>query len=249
MPVHESIMCVLDQAANWRRFAPLASLVFHVSQVASYSPQELDAMVKRANPNAYVNEERLMTGWADGTLLCTHWSNFCAAEDSGLVFERFAIDASNTLLVRPGLEEHMMKGKAGYNVPVPVRKEAKARPCYSDIELNLRTADYGVVPCEGLWFDADMFRGVLEEACNLSGAYATEEVYPVALWELAHGKDFRCAGNYILTPFESNLHVSEDDITAIHYGFHRNEDLFGVKRAPREYDHPIRRLLRKLGKY
>jgi len=79
-----------------------------------------------------------------------------------------------------------------------------------------------------------------------NGSYATEEVYPVTALRMIEPNHKRVAGNYVMTPFEANLHVTRDDVIAIHYGDHKNQDLFGVKRVPREFNHPIRCLIRQL---
>lgn len=263
IPVHESLECVVDQAKNWNAFAPDAAPVFHVSAQAPFSVDELDCALKTANPNAMVNPERLETGWADGSLIKVHASNFHYA-NSKVSMVYFALDASNTLLVRHGLTEHMLKHfsvdkpAAGHNLPRPSIECASAHAMHQDTNFKMHMMlvsrlmpETGIVPCEGVWFDAPRFKQALRviEDGHWSGQYATEEVYPVAAWYFVARPESRVAGNYIMSPFEANLYVTKDDVIAIHHGDHKNQDLFGVKRVPREIDHPIRKMIRELGGY
>lgn len=259
IPVHESPECVIDQAKNWLTFAPEAHVVFHFSAQANFDVEKLKCELIRANPNAHVNNEHRNTGWADGSLIWAHISNFeYAINNVDVAF--FAFDASNTLLVREGLVDHITKhfsadGTAGYNLPQPAIPCASAYGLHTDNEFQLSTklmsTPPGIVPCEGIWFDTLNFARAINKIkeCKWNGQYATEEVYPVASWSLVCGPERRCTGNYILTPFEANLHITQDDVSVIHHGLHKNQDLFGVKRVPREVDHPLRKTIRKLGGY
>lgn len=263
IPVHEAIDCVIDQAKNWRAFAPAATPVFHVSAQATFGVDELSSALRYANPMAVVNPERLETGWADGSLIKVHISNYIYAK--GLLNPcYFAMDASNTLLVKHGLVEHMMQhfslenATAGHNLPCPTIEGISAHAMHEDMELQVSVGmstrlmpELGVVPCEGAWFDAIRFEHAVDVIVDnkWSGQYATEEVYPVAAWNFIATPNSRVAGNYIMSPFEANLYITKDDVVAVHYGDHRNSDLFGVKRVPREIDHPIRKMIRELGGY
>lgn len=263
LPVHESLDCVVDQAKNLSAFAPEAVPVFHVSKQAPFTVRELEDLLASANPNAIVNSERLDTGWADGSMMRVHTSNFNYA-DSLVQMAYFALDASNTLLVRHGLSEHMLrhfsleKPVAGYNLPKPSIECASAHAMHKDLNLQMCLGlssrlmpEVGIVPCEGAWFDATMFKQALRviQDGQWSGQYATEEVYPVVAWNFVARPESRVSGNYIMTPFEANLYVTKDDVEVIHHGEHRNKDLFGVKRVPREINHPIRKMIRELAGY
>jgi hypothetical protein len=263
IPVHEAFDCVIDQAKNWKAFAPAASPVFHISAQAPFGVDELSSALRDANPMAVVNPERLETGWADGSLIKAHLSNYKYAKQLMNPYY-FAMDASNTLLVKHGLVEHMMQhfsvenAVAGHNLPCPTIEGISAHAMHEDTEFQMSIMlssrfmpEVGVVPCEGAWFDAIRFERVAEIIVDWKwdGKYATEEVYPVAAWNFVARPISRVAGNYIMSPFEANLYVTKDDVIAIHYGDHKNKDLFGVKHVPREIDHPIRKMIRDLGGY
>jgi hypothetical protein len=263
IPVHEALDCVIDQAKNWKAFAPEASLVFHVSTQAPFNTDELSDALADANPMTIVNPERLETGWADGSLIKAHLSNYRYAKKM-LNPCYFAMDASNTLLAKHGLVEHMMQhwslenAVAGHNLQCPTIEGISAHAMHGDMELKMPIMlssrlmpELGVVPCEGAWFDAVRFERAAELIVEWkwNGKYATEEVYPVAAWNFVARPESRVAGNYIATPFEANLYINKDTVIAIHYGDHRNKDLFGVKRVPREIDNPLRKMIRELGGY
>lgn len=260
IPVHEALDCVLDQAGNWAYFAPDAILVFHVSQAADFTPQQLSDLLPDVNANAHVNPKQLTTGWANGTLLPAHMSNLTYVKQN-FNAHFFAMDASNTMLVRHGLIEHMSKngigsGIAGYNPVKPSISCASAYALHQDEKLLDTVYEYGcetpgIVPCEGMWMDTDTFTMVSDFIAKKQwhGNYATEEVYPVTALNMINPSHRRVAGNYIMTPFEANLYVTRDDVIAIHYGDHKNQDLFGVKRIPREFNHPLRNLLRAMSQY
>jgi hypothetical protein len=259
IPLHESLECAVDQAKNWSVFAPEANIVFHVSAGADFTSSELERALQGVNAKAFVNTESLNTGWADGSIIKVHLSNFKYASEH-ISPTIFAIDASNTLLVRSGLVEYLkskyVSGCAGYNLAKPTVAAASANAMHVD-EPFIRTilshernmSDFGVVPCEGVWFDSIEFKKIsdLIESEQWSGEYATEEVYFAAALNIVSPSSNRVCGNYIMSPFEANLYVTIDDINAIHYGYHRNQDLFGVKRVPRNINHHLRELVRTLG--
>ena len=109
--VHEKIGVVLDQIANFKRFAPDAYLVIHPSrQFVEAHPESLAAL--HGNEGVLVNPEPLYTG--TGSVLKCHVSNFIHAEKTGIPFSHYCLHSSNDMFVRKGVENYIRRHDFGF---------------------------------------------------------------------------------------------------------------------------------------
>ncbi len=109
--VHEKPEVVLDQLDNFRKFAPDAGIVIHMSgQMAEEFPETADML--RAIEGVWVNTNSFYTGL--GLLLKCHVSNFLYMEKTGIQFSHFCLHSSNDLFVKSGVEDYIRKHDYGF---------------------------------------------------------------------------------------------------------------------------------------
>jgi hypothetical protein len=110
--VHEKPEVILNQLENFRHFAPAAIIVLHLSKALDLTADFLGKI--RALGQIHVNPVRIDTG-----LYCLQGPHH---ENLRFIFglnpaetDRVAFHASNDMLVRKGLEEHVQCYSAGYH--------------------------------------------------------------------------------------------------------------------------------------
>ena len=104
--VHEKAEVVLDQIANFQRFVPGSSIIFHVAKsFRAALGDDIDKIT--AMPCVYVNPVSVNTGFEDNSQLFGHTLNLKYVLEKKIAFDYFALHASNDLFVRKGLSDFM----------------------------------------------------------------------------------------------------------------------------------------------
>lgn len=110
IPVHENVEVILDQIANYRRFAPDSGIVLHIARQFYQSSPDISRL--RNLENVWINPDPLYTGF--GLVLKCHISNFLFAKKLGISFSHFCLHASNDLFVRSGVEAYVVQNDFGF---------------------------------------------------------------------------------------------------------------------------------------
>lgn len=106
LPVHTRPAVIAGQLANFAAFLPEARVLLHVSGNARFAPAQLDAALAATGcANAAINPQRLPTGWGD--ILPAHLANIAWIRRHAPRCARICLHASNDMLVRPGLAQHL----------------------------------------------------------------------------------------------------------------------------------------------
>jgi hypothetical protein len=109
--VHENLEVILDQIANFRKFAPDSGIVIHPSRKFVEAVPEVPAILAKLN-RVWVNPAPLYTG--TGMVLKCHISNFLHLQKERIEFSHFCLHASNDLFVRTGVEEYIRRKNYGF---------------------------------------------------------------------------------------------------------------------------------------
>ncbi len=116
IPVHEAPAVVADQCRNILGSTGDACIVLHVSanmpELADRAAGELSDLIR--DGRVLLNPTRLKTHGHN--VLESHVANFTHLEQIGHPFEYFCLDASNSLMIRRGLAEHVARFDAGLKV-------------------------------------------------------------------------------------------------------------------------------------
>jgi hypothetical protein len=112
IPVHCCPEVIFDQVENIFRYAPDAGIIIHPAKqfVEQFPklPSELES-----SDRVWVNDRPFYTG--NGMVLKCHVSNFLFAIRKGLRFTHFSLNASNEMLVRPGVEHYIRESNFAFN--------------------------------------------------------------------------------------------------------------------------------------
>lgn len=101
LPAHEKIEVLVDQINNINKFNEKFSIaiVLHLSKHFLLNETELNRIANL--PNVYINPERLITGFMDGSLYEAHLSNILFVYTQKLEFNHIIFIASNLAFVKP----------------------------------------------------------------------------------------------------------------------------------------------------
>lgn len=111
LPVHEKVEVILDQIANFRKFAPEAGIIIHPArQLVENHPQFSDILC--GIDGVWVNTKPFYTGF--GMVLKCHLSNFIQATTQEIPFTHFSLHASNDMFVRRGMENYIHAHDYGF---------------------------------------------------------------------------------------------------------------------------------------
>ncbi|ENU15169.1 hypothetical protein [Acinetobacter lwoffii] len=100
--VHEEYDCVLDMIQNLNYYVPECYIILHIKQDFVFDVKNFSKF-----SNVFINPEKFMTGYVDGSLLYVHLSNFLLAEKLSLKYQYFSIFGSNQLFVKKGYENYI----------------------------------------------------------------------------------------------------------------------------------------------
>ncbi|CAM2916956.1 hypothetical protein [Rariglobus hedericola] len=208
--VHEKPEVIMDQLRNFRRFAPGAVVVVHLS--LGFNPPESFIAEAKALGQVYFNPESVATNKVN--LLYPHLLNIkhiLTLAPAGTDFISF--QASNDLLVRHGLEEHLQSYDAGYfsdgyldekNEAVYATRVREDQP-FLDLLKSLNCPIIIKSQIEGLYAQVKDLRAVLQiiETANFDMSakrsyFAEEVMLPTLLHHVLAGRG-RMGLPYILS--------------------------------------------------
>ena len=185
IPAHECVECLERQIANISSKVPES--VFVISLSANNSFNQNAERLSRSE-NVVVNPESQPTFWGD--CFYQHISNYRHARDSGLDFGHWAFEASNTILVRDGLGDHLRSHDAlmTCNRDAPRRPDQKGpMPIntnwwglkFKEDERFMRMAKENGLEVFTGWVEGmSMRRDLMEEAYDMISRYGCDDHRP-----------------------------------------------------------------------
>lgn len=264
---HESELCLVDQCLNYVLLVDPKLIIIHLNSKANFNTQLFKIIVDKIpalagkvllNPfsiyiETYPGNVAVVTG-----LHRAHLTNFTFLEHSRIPFDYFALDASNSLIIRPGLSSWILQdiGDLVGNSPL-IDDWNWYSAVKSDNALSSIFQEIKVSQHEGEVFKYSAFKELVYliyqyEFCeveNLSGGshrvqYPREEVvFPTAYFASTTRSEVRPP--YIFMPWDRNLNWTEEDLRGIwntdYHSFDKNK--FGIKRVARDINDPIRILI------
>lgn len=121
IPVYTSELSAIDQCLNYLCVGEVDGIVLHVNALSSFQVERFAAVVQQLPPlrqRVWVNPQRV----AIAPMVCSphhvaflyraHIANFAFAHAT-LDFDVFCLDASNSLLLLPGLKSYIVAGRTG----------------------------------------------------------------------------------------------------------------------------------------
>jgi hypothetical protein len=166
LAVHESPPTIVDQCLNLAQVGGFDAIVLHVNANAALDTEALMRLIDTVPPLRGVvrlNPTRLATDWvAPGLLHRAHIANFRWLRTQ-CAFDVFATDASNTLLVRPGLKDHLGAHELGIDsVPACGWQSAWEANLRNDLLFEMAGGEAGCKrnQIEGLFMRAALFEQV-----------------------------------------------------------------------------------------
>lgn len=209
--VHEKAEVILDQLKNFRRFAPSTIIVVHISPSFSLDTEFVNAVL--ALGNVHINPVRVPTNKVN--LLYPHLVNLRhILKLSTGEGDKVGFHASNDMLVKHGLEQHVQKYQAGYFFDGVLDRERQPESAAlidadaSFLQLmslaSARTVIWSQI--EGIFFPAKHLRTVIE-LIDQSGAdmgikrlyYAEEVILPSLVHALLDPNDGEVTYPYIFS--------------------------------------------------
>jgi hypothetical protein len=261
IPVHEQLIVVFDQIDNLRAFLPADTIiVLHVSQ----SFCDAQVVANMMPEGVYVNPTQLQTEWGD--VMPQHHSNFRFIREIE-TFDYFVIHASNDMFVLPGAAEYIATADMGvqqHHLQPPVEHEPLRR-----MATDIGAGGIFHSQTEGTWYRSDLFAEMVEIIdkywpANSDMKAPEEYFYPTIASTLdasmtlpyIHVETHFEYASHLVSPglinairhrrFYQNIQnnvayyaaLKGEDLTASHEVDYQN--VFAVKRIPREYWHAFR---------
>jgi hypothetical protein len=265
LPVHEQPLVVLDQVENLRAFLPPETqVVLHLSQDLGADPAEVAPLLPEG---VHVNPTSHPTQWGDIAYL--HNDNVRFALRALEPFDHVLLHASNDLYFRQGAAQYIAGAEAGFftNVVPPDTTWPPGVAAYRDPTVAALLADLGETQIyggqsEGSFFTTELFIEMLARMDRRyrhgeGEHYVREEVlYPTLAGHLSRGTRAKTvvysdASNPAATTIGPALIWSLIDGRYGEAGPLTGYDLgqvCAVKRVPRELHHPVRTMLRTIGR-
>ncbi|MBB5212308.1 hypothetical protein [Microbulbifer hydrolyticus] len=262
---HEEPAVIIDQCLNILNFLADPLIVMHVNKDSESVYQELIFWVGNLRPDVasriHITADRFSTGKDSFSLHKAHGSNLRALRDSGVGFDYFMLEASNSLFVRYGVEDYIKRFDAGIGkgkVAGFWRESILRHRSLESFgalalgeEFDIRT-DGVMKGChEGAFFSEkfvdDVFHAVgeLDEYCSLSSdppLYPTEEVwYQLAIKIVSRNAPGFVLGNTVTyLPWDRSLEWDRSEIDVFIDDCSVGKDKYAIKRIPREFSESAR---------
>lgn len=247
---HESAECLRDTFERINVFAPNSCVVVHCNSASGGDFFQHVMSISNEYKNVFVNPMQVELNWGDGRLLNAIFLNFEYALQN-LNFDYFWLESSNSLIMRSGIEEHVYGYYFGGNIdPLPKDSDWDWAPMvFNDqVLLNfidkLKIKDIHVGHHEGTFATKNIFNFIYQALKNDLpfgvGDYPREETFmQTALSQLLIYKHTSAGCRLWCAPEDFYKVINGDD------SWMKEQNIFSLKRVPREYDCQLRNDLRK----
>lgn len=250
IPVHESSQVVQNQLENIRQFVPNSSVVLHAS---ADSPdqfhQEIRAIIRKMDGFAYLNPMSFHThsehdaGMVRG-LSTVHASNFKHI-DSIIKLDIFALNTSNDMFVRGGINTVFEKFDCGFHVSCSTPQDYPYQDVIQHIQkyVQVKTCEKGSQ--EGTFYPTDVFREVSKIILDMGGLIKAEEMYlPCLAFNIAPELYLSNSGEHYVYHNPQHYSITKEDIHRVQYG--ELGPRYAVKRVRRDPNDPIRQYINQI---
>jgi hypothetical protein len=261
---HEAPECIKNQVENLLYFTPNSSIVLHINLDSSRTYEEITKheFFGRNSNNVLINPDRIRTSKNHYQLHRAHKSNLQHLHNIGIQFDYFIIEASNSLMIKHGITEHLKNFDVGIGSGKiddywrPLITQHQSLKNYTEkqgLKLNFNTAP--IKGChEGAFFRtpfADFVFNITEGISGFCGNnsdianYPTEEVWiqvAVAILK-SHVKDLRVTTTTTYLPWHKQLNWSPQDIIETISQDLLPKNKFSIKRIPRNINDPARQII------
>lgn len=267
LSAHESEWTLLDLCLNYLFLGMVNGIVIHVNSISKFNKQLFGKLVSKIpglngriflNPYSTSIEQHSRHSQNVTNLHRAHISNFFYAINSGFNFDYICLDASNSLIIKPGLKDYICQTRNGGIGSVSLDpKWFWHDNVLGDSNITNDKTSIKVSPHEGAFFERTTFieisRLVLLYDRKDTGLllldeprpeYPREEVlFSTYFYKIHPGSS--TADTYIFMPWEKNLHWSLHEVAQhIQTGFNSfGSQKFGIKRVQRDINDPIRVLI------
>jgi hypothetical protein len=269
LTAHESELALIDQCMNYLWVGGVDGVVIHINAHSNFHTERFIAycrcMSQWFEGKIFINPYGVgITPHSQDVRIVTnlhraHISNFLYLTECGVNFDHFALDASNSLLIRPGLSQYIQ------NAPCNLLEQAEMPKDWSwllfvlaDENLARDVAQIKISGHEGSCYQRDVFQKIVksimayefaEQSSILSGRprveYPREEVL-FASYFFKYFKDTPTQTNYIDLPWHRYLVWHLDEVkNHIASHFENFKHKYGIKRVARDFNDPIRAFIGK----
>jgi hypothetical protein len=259
IPVHEQPLVVKNHLENILKFVPNSSVILHASGDNSNFQNEIKEICKQFDEFAYVNETSYPThspndaGYVTN-LSSVHAINFKYISKIITDFDIFALETSNNLFVRKGVERLFNNYECGctsviQDVDVYYRDcHPNFRP-FVDVLKNVIPVKT-IIQCsqEGTFYKKEVFQEVSNVVLNkIGGLVKCEELilHSIAFNLFPELVNSNVGETYVFHDARDYA-TKEQDIIDVANGKYENK--YVVKRVPRTIDNPCRNFINNLTK-
>lgn len=250
IPVHESPAVIYNQLKNIQKFVPNSVIILHSSgSSGSHFINEVDKIAKSFPDFAFVNPIHYSTyspndaGFVTG-LSTVHSSNFQYLA-SQIKFDGFALNTSNDMFVRDGIEDIFNNFDCSFHVSM----EDPANYPFQDVleairpYVTVKTAEKGSQ--EGFFLPAEVFKDISKIILSMDGMVKAEEMYlPCLAFNLCPELYKKNSGEHYVYHNPAHYSVTKEDVHKTQYGEYGPK--YAVKRVPRNINDPIRRYINEI---
>lgn len=251
LPCHEAPLVVENQLLNIQKFVPNSFVILHAS--ADSPPafhRELSAIVSKLDGFVRINPTKFHTYSANDAgnvtgLSTVHASNFSCVQD--MDFDTFAIDTSNDMFVRQGIDQVFNQYACGFHVSMSKPEDYPFKQVISDISkyVTVKTMEKGSQ--EGSFYPKHVFAEVSKIIQKMGGMVKAEEMYlPSLAFNLFPELYSQNSGCHYVYHNPAHYAVTKDDIHKVQYGEYGLR--YAVKRVPRTINDPTRIYINEITK-
>lgn len=250
IPVHEQSSVVENQLHNIQKFVPNSVVILHVSgdSPSSFS-NEITSIAKKMDGFVFINPTKYKThaeneaGNVTG-LSTVHASNFKYL-NSVTDFDVFALDTSNDMFVRGGIDALFETYSCGFHVSMSDPARYAYQQVVTDISKYVKVKTMEKGSQEGSFYPKEVFSEVSDIIFKMGGLIKAEEMYlPSLAFNLFPELYDANSGSHYVYHNPAHYAVERHDIHQVQYGHYGQR--FAVKRVPRNMDDPTRIYINKI---
>lgn len=256
IPVHEEPLVVADHLKNIKKFVPDSFVVLHAS---ADSPSPFKNILNDMSKNEfdgfmYVNDISYHThapneaGSVYG-LSTVHSSNFQFANKVISDFDVFALETSNDMFVRKGVERLWNNFKCGCGArknDLSAYRNVREKEVIDILNIVIPLKTIEIHAQEGTFYPKEVFSEISNIILNKLGGFIAHEelvLHTLAFNLFPELYDSNCGEGYM---FHNATHyaTTNEDILKVKSGILNNK--YAVKRVPRRINDPCRIFVNKV---
>jgi hypothetical protein len=258
IPVHEQPLVVANHLENIRKFVPNSSVILHASGDRPEFQQEIRNICNQFSGFAYVNSTSYRTFAANEAgnvtgLSTVHASNFRFINNIITDFDVFALETSNDMFVRRGVENSFNNFECGCGVikdsPDNWRnRNERITKIITGMEKFVELKFIEKHAQEGTFYPKKVFKQVSDIILDGMGGFLDSEeliIHTLAYNISPELYENTVGGSYVFHDYR-DASTKHEDIHAVRSGSMPNK--YAVKRVPRNINDACRNFINNLVK-